>query len=92
MKEYLNKYKKIIIGIVSAIVNIFGIQVGYAFTYVGDIVVTYPWDEYTVSEKVANYLKGYGGNHMTKQELYDKGLITKDQKMFQKFNDSHYKK
>lgn len=90
-KDFL-KYKKIIIGIITVIVVFFGIKVGYAFTYVGDIVVTYPWDEYTISEKVASYLRGYGSDHMTKQELYDKKLIREDQHIFQKFNDSHYKK
>lgn len=92
MKEYFKKYKKIIIGIITTIVIICGIQVGYACTYVGDIIVTYPWDEFTISEKTACYLRGYSSNFMTKQELYDKRLITKDQKMFQKFNDNYYKK
>lgn len=87
-----SKVKKIVIGITVAIVSIFVVQVGYAFTYVGDIVVTYPWDEFTTSEKVASYLMGDRSYYMTKQELYDKRLISEEQKMFQKFNESHYKK
>lgn len=84
------KYEKYgMIGVIAIVVAL-GIKVGYCCTYVGDIVVTYPWDEYTIFEKVASTIKGY--EHMTKQELYDKKLITKDQTMFQKFNDSHYKK
>lgn len=86
------KIKRVVVGVISVILVIFGMQVGYAFTYVGDIVVTYPWDEYTTSEKVASFLMGYSSNHMTKQELYDAHLISEDQRMFQKFNESHYKK
>lgn len=85
------KIKKYLIIFISCIIIIFGAKVGYCSTYVGDIVVTYPWNEYSISEKAASYLTGLG-KAMTKQELYDKKLISKDQTMFKKFNDSYYNK
>lgn len=86
------KHKKYVIVIVSVIAIILGIKIGYCCTYVGDIVVTYPWDEYTIFEKAASTIMGYSNKHITKQELYDKGLISKNQNVFQKFNDSYYNK
>ncbi|WP_394870570.1 hypothetical protein [Clostridium butyricum] len=85
-----NNIKKYSIIFISVIIIILGIKVGYACTYVGKIVVTYPWDEFTTSEKIASYLMGYSSVNMTKQELYDKKLISKDQKIFQKFNTNYY--
>lgn len=84
------KIKKYSIIVMSIIIIILGMKVGYACTYVGKIVVTYPWDEFTTSEKIASYLMGYSSANMTKQELYDKKLISKDQQTFQKFNESYY--
>lgn len=86
-----NKLKKYTIITISIILIIFGIKVGYCCTYVGDILCTYPWDEFTVCEKIASTIKGYDKNP-TKQEMYDQGLISKDQTIFKKFNDSHYNK
>lgn len=83
------KTKKIITVIAIIIcVSIVG-SVGYACTYVGDIVITYPWDEYNLFEKVASYITGNGKGY-TKQELYDKGLISGEETTFRKFNKSYY--
>lgn len=84
------KIKKYLAILISGIIIILGIKVGYSCTYVGDIIVTYPWEEYTLSEKAASILMGYGKAD-TKQQLYDQGLINSDKLMYQKFNDSYYK-
>lgn len=63
--------------------------VGYACTYVNNIVITYPWEEHNVFEKVASYITG-NGKGFTKQELYDKGLISGEETTFRKFNKSYY--
>lgn len=83
------KLKKYIIIMISMILIIFGVKVGYCYTYVGNIVCTYPWDEFTFCEKTASILHGF--KNPTKQELYDQGLINKDQTNFIKFNNSYYK-
>ena len=83
--------KKYLIILVSGIVIVFGIRIGYCCTYVGNIVVSYPWDELKASEKIAMLIMGYGKTP-TKQELYDQGLISENQVVYQKFNDSYYKR
>lgn len=85
-----NRIKKWIVGIITAILIFFVGKVVYAFTYVGNIVVTYPWNEYTISEKIASYITG-NGKPATAQELYDKGLIKDTKGPFRKFNNSFYK-
>jgi hypothetical protein len=90
MKYLLKKYKKKIIIIVAIPISIFIVKVIYAKTYVGDILVSYPWDEYTISEKVAAKLSSF--DHMTKQEMYDNHLIDNTNGPFRKFDESHYDK
>lgn len=56
-----------------------------------EIVVSYPWDEYTFTEKVAATISGYN-EHQTKQELYDQHLIENMNGPFTKFSEYHYRK
>lgn len=81
--------KKYLIILSSIILILFGIKVGYCYTYVGKIICTYPWEEFSIYEKAASLLQGF--KNPTKQELYDQGLISKNQTNFKKFNDSYYK-
>ena len=74
---FIKKYKKIILSIITVIVIIFLGKIIYASTYVGDRTVLYPKEEYTISEIIANKIKGYQ-TPLTIKELKEKGLISKD--------------
>ena len=88
MKKTSTKNKKIIVGIISLILVIFIGKVIYACTYVDNIVVTYPWDDYSVFEKIASTLTGLG-RAQTRQELYDSHLISSINEDAHKFNSSY---
>lgn len=75
---YLKKYKKIILGILVVIVIIFIGKILYSATYIGKRTVLYPKEEYTISEIIANKIKGYQ-TPLTIKELKEKGFIHEDQ-------------
>lgn len=81
--EFIKKYKKLILSVIFVLTIIFLGKILYAFTYVGDRSVLYPKDEYSITELIANKLKGYQ-TPKTIKELKEKGLINKDTRVVYK--------
>lgn len=88
MKSINKKHKKILIISIALIVIFFIGKIIYACTYVGDILVTYPWDDYKLSEKIASIVTGLGKSE-TRQELYDTHMISDINEDLHKFNDNY---